>query len=195
MHPHTLRAERDHGRAARLHGWHQDWQPGPQHAPKWTLDSPRMLGWISLHLRVQHIWSSCSVLTAGGGRFNDGEERVTLGSTETKEVFSHAAAHCSSFLDAASERLNKEMEEVVRLSVWGTEHVSVINEHSCIPAWGACNCTMLIVDLFDIWTLSFKTNTTEKLLLCLCSVHADAFGHDTDCSSVPCGNITREECS
>lgn len=55
-------------------------------------------------------------------------------------------------------------------------HASVINYCSCIPACGACNYIVLIVDLFDIWTLSFKTNITEKLILCLCSVDTDVFG-------------------
>lgn len=96
------------------------------------------------------------------------------GTFETKEVFSHAAAHCSSFFDAASDRLNKEMEEVVRLSVWGTVHVSVINEHSCIPAWGACNYTMLIVDLFDIWTLSLR-QTPQRSSYCAFAQYTQTF--------------------
>lgn len=75
----TLRAETYRRWAACLHVWPQGWQPGPQHGPKWPPGSLEMLGWISLHFHVPHIWSSCTVLMAGGGRFNADEERVMLG--------------------------------------------------------------------------------------------------------------------
>lgn len=97
------------------------------------------------------------------------------GTFETKEVFSHAAAHRSSFFDAVSERLNKEMEEVVRLSVWGTVHVSVINERSCIPAWGACNYTMLIVDLSLTFGHYLLRQTPQRSSYCAFAQYTQTF--------------------
>lgn len=151
-----LSTECYHRRAACRHVWHHGRQPGSLQGPEQTPDSLGMLDWISGPMSPTSGLLAPFLRLEEAGLLVKEKRGSRWGTFEAVEVFASRSCSFISVLYVKDE-IKTHNKWFTYLSEETCTSLSLIKRvHSCGPARRPCNYTAFIVDLFDIWTLSFK---------------------------------------